>query len=542
MDARPPRARAFMVLGTSSHAGKSAVAAGLCRLLARRGLRVAPFKAQNMSNNSHVTPEGAEIGRAQAMQARAAGVESHADMNPVLLKPSGQSRSQVVLHGRPIGHFTAGEYYSRKVRLGAEARLAYDRLAARHEVIVLEGAGSPAEINLREEDFVNGAMAEHAGARCLLVADIERGGVFASILGTLRLMEPRHRDLVAGVVINRFRGDPSLLEPGLREIERLTGVPVLGVIPWLEGLDLDEEDSLALPAAEVPPSPGAARPDIAVLRFPRISNFTDFKPLERTEGLRLRYVDRAADLGNPDLLILPGSKDVRADLAWLGNRGLDRVVIAAAARRIPVLGICGGYQMLGRRIADPFGTEGPAGEAAGLGLLPAETVMAAEKETVRVEARNLGLPFLETGRPLAGYEIHVGRTRTDGAPPALELTSRMGVACREPSGAAAEGLPVTGVYLHGLFDAPGVAEELRDWLLRRRGLEPSGGDPGGQGEPADGTGEGLPAGRQALDEALDRIAGALERHVRLDLLLSALPDSPHRPGAAIPPRNEGCPK
>lgn len=497
-----------MVLGTASHAGKSAVAAGLCRLLARRGLKVAPFKAQNMSNNSHVTPEGAEIGRAQAFQARAARVESHADMNPVLLKPAGNGLSQVVLNGKPYGNRTPREYYADKEFLGAEARAAYDRLAARFDAVVLEGAGSPAEINLRTEDFVNMAMAEHAAARCLLVADIDRGGVFASILGTVNLLEPRHRSLLAGILINKFRGDPSLLEPGLREIEGLTGLPVLGVLPWLENLGLEEEDSLGLPAASGSGSPGSL--DIAIVRLPQISNFTDFQALETSPGLRLRYVTDPAYLGNPDLLILPGSKSVRADLAWLAARGLGRAVTAAAERHIPVLGICGGYQMLGRTVRDPQGFEGEAGESAGLGLLPVATVLEAEKELSRIEGRNLLLPFLPKGAPLSGYEIHLGRTESAGAPrPVLEISVRNGAPCRIPSGAAAADRPVFGIYAHGLFESAPAREGLTAWLLKRRGLD------------ADSRADA--AERSAGPDPFDRLADALEAHVELGILLEGFP-------------------
>lgn len=510
----PSLAKAIMVLGTTSHAGKTVVAAGLCRLLARRGVKVAPFKAQNMSLNSHVTPEGAEIGRAQAMQARAAGIDSHSDMNPVLLKPSGNGISQVILNGRPHGNRSAREYYSEKAFLGTEARLAYDRLASRFDVVVLEGAGSPAEINLRAEDFVNGAMAEHAGARCLLVADIERGGVFASILGTVQLLEPRHRSLLAGVVINKFRGDVTLLDPGIREIEALTGVPVLGIIPWLEDLALEEEDSLGLPTGDRPSGEGGSGGgggggpwlDIAVIRLPHISNFTDFQPFQSSPGLRLRYVTDPASLGNPDLLILPGSKSVRTDLAWLASTGLDRVVTACAERHIPILGICGGYQMLGRQVRDPHGIESDPGDSPGLGLLPLITILEKEKDLSRVEGRNLALPFLSKGQKLAGYEIHMGQTTSAGPPrPIMELISRNGTACRLPSGTVADDRPVMGAYLHGLFEDADVRSGLRDWLLRRRGLD---------GGPA-------PDPLRPADAGFDLLADVLESHIDLKLILAS---------------------
>lgn len=454
-----------MVLGTSSHAGKSTVAAALCRSLSRRGLKVAPFKSQNMSNNSWVTPGGAEIGRAQAEQARAAGREPHADMNPVLLKPSGNGRMQVMALGKAIGLMDSREYYARIGEMRSLARSAYDRLAAVHDVVVLEGAGSPAEINLRDRDIANLDMAEYAEAECLLVADIERGGVFASIFGTTALMPELSRARLAGVVLNKFRGDAALLDPGLREIASRTGVPILGVLPWLPSVGLQEEDSLALSAAG-----GQASPllDFAVLRFPHISNFTDFMPLERMEGTSVRYVDSPEALGNPDVLFLPGSKHVRSDLDFLRRGGLDRAVTAAAARNIPLFGLCGGYQMLGESVSDPFGVEGEAGESEGLGLLPVRTVLAKEKVTALARAENLALPFLPAGAPIGGYEIHMGRTSgPPGAAPAIRIRDSLGT---HPDGCVASTLPVWGCYLHGIFASDAVRCGLRDWILERKGL------------------------------------------------------------------------
>jgi adenosylcobyric acid synthase len=499
-----PKARPIMILGTASHAGKSTVAAALCRLLARRGLKVAPFKAQNMSLNSFVTPEGGEIGRAQALQAKAARVECHTDMNPVLLKPTGEGISQVIVNGHAVGNRTAREYYADKASLRREAFAAYDRLASRFDVIVLEGAGSPAEINLRDEDFVNMAMAEHAGARCLLVADIDRGGVFASILGTVELLEERHRKLFAGIVINKFRGDVSLLTPGLEEITRLTGMPVLGVLPYLPDLRLDEEDSMGLPfgGGSGTGNDGDGTPllDLAVIRLPHISNFTDFHPLERSPALRVRYVSDPLRLGNPDLLILPGSKSVRSDLGFLRASGLERAVRAAAERHTPVLGLCGGYQMLGLSVRDPEGIESAAGESEGLGLLPVVTVMEKEKELCRVEARNLALPFLAAGHQLAGYEIHMGKTAPqDDVRPAVEITRRQQLPCGIPAGAVAATLPVFGLYVHGLFEEEATRNQLVTWLLARKGLDaPSTSAPG-----------------ENLETALDRIADALAKHLDL---------------------------
>jgi adenosylcobyric acid synthase len=492
------RARAIMVLGTTSHAGKTTVAAALCRSLHRKGIRVAPFKAQNMSLNSWVTLEGAEIGRAQALQARAARIEPHADMNPILLKPSGGHSMQVVALGKPIGTFTGREYYERKRDMRALAHAAYDRLAGRFDVVVLEGAGSPAEINLREEDLVNMSMAAHAGARCILVADIDRGGVFASILGTLTLLEERHRKLVAGVIINKFRGDATLLDPGIREIEAMTGVPILGVLPFLEDLELEEEDSLGIADSQ---AVGPMHVDIAVIHFPHLSNFTDFQPFQGRRGVGLRYVAKAQELGNPDFIILPGSKNVRKDAEFLRTTGLDRVLRAAAERAIPILGICGGFQILGRLIRDPHGIEGEPGETPGLGLLPVETALEREKELCRVEAANLGLPFLKAGVECHGYEIHMGKTwAVEAGRPLLRISRKNGIPFEESSGFASDSGLIAGCYLHGMFDRPSSLNGLLQWLCLRKGLE---GDLLDRPDPA-----------APRPDALDRIADWLES--RLD--------------------------
>ncbi|MEO7427032.1 MAG: cobyric acid synthase [Fibrobacteria bacterium] len=492
------RAKAIMVLGTMSDSGKSAIAAALCRHALRMGMRVAPFKAQNMSLNSHVTPEGGEIGRAQAMQCRAAGTESHTDMNPVLLKPTGEGLMQVIVEGKAGGNFRAREYYSRKADLRRIAQAAYDRLSERFEIIILEGAGSPAEINLREEDFVNASMAEHAGARCVLVADIDRGGVFASILGTVQLLAPRHRALLAGIIINKFRGDVSLLDPGIKEIESLTGIPVLGVLPFLEDLQLEEEDSLGLRGTE-----GGLQAvlDIAVVRFPYISNFTDFHPFTRIAGVALRFVSKPERMGNPDLIILPGSKNTRHDMEFLRRSGLEKVLISAAARSIPIMGICGGYQMLGKTIRDPQGVEGAPGATAGLGLLDIETILETHKELARVKALNRAFPFLAAGQECDGYEIHMGRTITLSPHlPALELIRKNGQACSEPSGSVSANGLVFGGYLHGCFDNPRTRHGLLAWLSARKGLDWSAQE--GDGNKRD-------------DQVFDRLAEALAAHIDL---------------------------
>jgi adenosylcobyric acid synthase len=469
--ADPSPAAVLMVQGTASHVGKSTIATALCRILRQDGFRVAPFKAQNMALNAYVAVEGGEIGRAQAVQAEAAGVEPSVDMNPILLKPEGDCRSQVVVGGRSTGSHSAVEYQRTKLALWPIVSAALDRLRSRFDVVVVEGAGSPAEINLRETDLANMRVALYAEAPVLLVGDIDRGGVFASLLGTLELLTPRERALVRGFAINKFRGDPSILEPGLGLLERRTGVPVLGVIPNLPDLDLPEEDSLALDRPT--PISGTERLDVAVVRLPRIANFDDFDSLAAEPVVRLRYVDRAAGLGRPDLVILPGTKTTIADLAWLRGVGLADAIMALAEAGTPILGICGGFQMLGRRILDPEGAESRVSETRGLGLLPLETTFATAKRTCRVRgtlSANRG-PFARAaGSEVAGYEIHMGRAMVDGASsPLVAINSRSDQPVDDQDGLlSADGL-TAGTYLHGLLANEPVRAALVDWLLERRG-------------------------------------------------------------------------
>ena len=443
-----------MVLGTASHVGKSLLTTALCRIFARRGLRVAPFKSQNMSLNSAVTPEGLEIGRAQALQAEAAGIPASVHMNPILLKPSGNMSSQVIVHGKIWGQLTAAEYHLRRVHeLLPLVRQSFETLAASHDLILLEGAGSPAEINLMQHDIVNLRMAEMADAPCLLVGDIDRGGVFASLLGTLELLEPHQRARITGLVINNFRGDVALLTPGLRMLEARTGKPCLGVIPWLPALGLDEEDSLGLPPIATEPwssDPSPTRPlRIAVLALPSLSNFTDFDSLRAEPSVDLRLVRTASALAGSDFVILPGSKQTAADLLWLRETGLA-AAITTHARTGLLAGICGGMQMLGHTLADPHGIES-GGDIPGLALLPLDTSMQPTKRTV-LTAATVGAPILFgshlAGLPAHGYEIHVGHsTLHPGAQPFATLPDGSPEGCTDPSGR------IFGTYLHGLFDA-----------------------------------------------------------------------------------------
>ena len=468
------KAKAIMVVGTTSDSGKSVSATALCRIFSDMGVKVAPFKAQNMSLNSFVTKEGGEMGRAQVVQALAARVEPHTDMNPVLLKPLGDSRSQVIIDGQPFCNANAREYYTKKDFAGARARAAFDRLASRYDLIVLEGAGSPTEINLLENDFVNMRMAEHAQAPAILVADIDRGGVFASVFGTIKLLPPKWRRLIAGIVINKFRGDKSLLDSGIAQIEELTGVPVLGVVPYIHSLDVDEEDSLGLKKRNGA-SKGAL--DIAVIRLPMISNFTDFAALEAAPSVSVRYVSSAKHLGQPDLIVIPGSKNTIHDMLFLNDSGLGDRIMDYSRGGKPVIGICGGYQMLGERIDDPLGVEGPDKSVAGLGLLPVATVMERGKELAQVSGiANDALPFLKAACPFQGYEIHCGKTvpaARGNAKNPLSIDSRSGVKCLEAAGDVSKDGLVFGSYIHGIFDSDELRAALLKWLCERKGADPA---------------------------------------------------------------------
>jgi adenosylcobyric acid synthase len=444
-------ARTLMIQGASSSVGKSLLTAALCRIFARRGVRVAPFKAQNMSNNAAVCRDGSEIGRSQAMQAAAAGIEPTADMNPVLLKPEADSRSQVIVAGRPWRTLAAREYYGVRDQLWPEVVAALGRLRATHDLVIIEGAGSPAELNLRAGEIVNMAVARHARSPILLVGDIDRGGVFAQLLGTLWLLDAADRELVRGLLVNKFRGDRSLFVDGERILRERAELPVVGVIPFIDRLSLPDEDAAELaPSATAVTGPDTI--DVAVVRFPRIANFDDFDPLRAESYVALRYVDSPEALGNPAAVVLPGTKSTAADLAWLRATGLADAIVRLARRGTGVVGICGGFQMLGGLIQDPDCVESTDGDVEGLGLLPGETAFVGEKSTHRVQAQILGGAGwigAIAGEVVSGYEIHMGQTRGDR--PWLRIAREDESGESSLDGLADEGGRIWGCYVHGLF-------------------------------------------------------------------------------------------
>ena len=454
-------AKTIMVQGTMSNAGKSLLCAGLCRVFRQDGYRVVPFKSQNMALNSFITKEGLEMGRAQAVQAEAAGAERSVRMNPILLKPVTNIGSQVIVNGEVRSNMSAREYYAMKHTLVPDIMAAYSSLAAENDVIVIEGAGSSAEINLKQGDFVNMGMAKLAKAPVLLVGDIDRGGVFAQLYGTIALLDEEERDIVKAMVINKFRGDVGLLGDGLKMLQSLTHKPVAGVLPYLD-VDIDDEDSLS---ERLTRKQADAVLDIAVIRLPRLSNFTDFAALEATQGVGVRYVHSAKELGAPDLVILPGTKSTISDLKWLRQCGLEAVIKKLAARGVPVFGVCGGYQMLGERISDAEGAEG-GGEIGGMGLLPVATEFTSEKRRTRVTGKVLlsGGTLAALGdAEVEGYEIHMGRTALrEGAMPLVLLENGTKDGCQKGS--------VYGTYLHGFFDSTPCREALLNALCERKGV------------------------------------------------------------------------
>ena len=495
----------IMVQGTASHVGKSVLASALCRIFHQDGFRVAPFKAQNMSNNSYVTAGGGEIGRAQAVQAEAAGVEARVEMNPVLLKPEADHTSQVVLLGKPLLSARSRDYLGLKAQLWESVRASLDTLRNEYDVVVVEGAGSPAEINLKATEIVNMRVARYADAPVLLCADIDRGGVFAAIVGTLELLEPEERATVKGVIINKFRGDVSLLTDGLTWLEERTGVPVVGVVHHFRDIHIPEEDSVAL---DLPVrSPGDAVLDIAVVQVPHISNFDDFDPLARENGVAVRYVDSPQQLGRPDMIILPGSKTTIPDLDWMESRGICDAIIAAHRDGTSVIGICGGYQMLGTKISDPEKVESSQVEKRGLGLLSSTTVFAGSKETHRIRGQVLqgsGLLAEAKGLPIHGYEIHMGRTRGEGLAAAFHIDDRWDVPVDESTasdGALDPSGWVLGTYIHGLFHNVELRQALLKALARRKGVHLS-----------------LAPQTLTLDQEYDKLADWVRSSLNMDLV------------------------
>lgn len=450
-----------------SGVGKSLLAAGLCRIFHQDGYRVAPFKSQNMALNSFITAEGLEMGRAQVLQAQAAGIEPTVAMNPILLKPTNDTGSQVIVNGEVYADMDAREYYAKKTRFLPEIRRAYDALAESYELLVIEGAGSPAEINLRDNDIVNMGLAELLDAPVLLVGDIDRGGVFAQLVGTLALLAPAERARVKGLVINKFRGDKSILAPGVAMLEERCGIPVVGVTPYLD-VDLEDEDSLS--ERFLGRGAGGAV-DIAVVRLPRISNFTDFLVLENQPAVRLRYVGHPGALGTPDLIILPGTKNTMGDLRWLRESGMEAALLRAHAGGTVIFGICGGYQMLGEELCDPHGAEG-GGAMRGMGLFAMRTAFSGKKVRTRVRGSfgALSGAFSDlSGLPIEGYEIHMGESRaaSGGLRPCTDIEDVI-TGVKKEDGAQKDG--VYGSYVHGIFDAPGVSNALVLALAERKGI------------------------------------------------------------------------
>ncbi|MGA6924202.1 MAG: cobyric acid synthase [Desulfosarcina sp.] len=489
------KAACIAILGTGSDVGKSIVVTAFCRILADRGVRVAPFKAQNMSNNSGVTLEGLEMGRAQIVQAEAARIVPHVDMNPVLLKPTSEMGAQVVLNGVVLRDASAKAYHRDKDRLFVESRAALDRLRNRYDVVVMEGAGSCAEVNLMPSDIVNLRMAAYAEAPVIVVADIDRGGVFAQIVGTLACLPPPQQAQIRGFIVNRFRGDIDLFKDGAAWIAQKTGKPVFGVLPWFSRFKIEAEDAVTIQQVSSYRTQPDGIPAVAVIKLPHISNFTDFDPLARLDGLQLVYLEDCQPLEGFSAVILPGSKSTRIDLGWLHHTGWTASLQRYAASGGHLLGICGGYQMLGRAVHDPRGVEGTAGSTPGLDLLPVETELNASKTTTLTD-------FTWEGIPGRSYEIHMGRTELVAGRPLLTILRRNQIACNESDGCIGSNEQVLGTYLHGLFDTP---EITRHWL-QRIGLRAI------QVSPEHG--------QAARDAAYDMLAEHTLQHIDMPAILS----------------------
>lgn len=452
--------KVIMVQGTMSNVGKSLVAAGLCRIFKQDGYKVAPFKSQNMALNSFITEDGLEMGRAQVMQAEAAGIKPDVRMNPILLKPTNDIGSQVIVNGEILGNMPAREYFAYKHKLIPDIMKAYNELAEANDIIVIEGAGSPAEINLKSDDIVNMGMAKMVNSPVLLVGDIDRGGVFAQLIGTVNLLEDDERQLVKGLIINKFRGDKTILDPGIDIIEEKSGIPVVGVTPYIS-VDIEDEDSLS---ERIVPTREADLIDIAVVRLPRISNFTDLNAFEMIPGVSVRYCKNAAELRDPDMVVIPGSKNTISDVLWMRQNGLEAEILKLAGKGKVIFGICGGYQILGESLSDPLGIE-TLGQVRGMGLLPIETVFMEEKTRTRVSG-----DFVDDSLSgsINGYEIHMGEsTLREGTQPLLRITDSV---TGETKLDGARSGNVYGTYVHGIFDGDGVAASVVDILAAKKGI------------------------------------------------------------------------
>lgn len=499
-------ANSIMIQGTSSHVGKSVLCTALCRIFLQDGFRTAPFKAQNMALNSAVTPDGGEIGRAQAAQAEAAGIKPTVQMNPILLKPKADMQAQVIVLGKPLGDMSAREYRQDYLpQAESLVKQCLRTLQDEYEILVIEGAGSPAEVNLKDRDIVNMKTAELAEAPVLLAADIDRGGVFASLVGTLALLESHERARVQGFIINKFRGDIELLKPGLTFLEEKTGIPVLGVVPYIHEHGIDQEDSVSLSDYE---SPGQSDQPvrIAVLQLPRISNFTDIKPLLTIPDTQVYYVKPGEKIGDADAVIIPGTKNSILDLLYLRAEGYDQEIVALARQGKFVIGICGGYQMLGQQLLDPLGTEAEIGSWQGLGLLPFTTTYSGQKITHQVKARILGAEgFWQElqGQLVNGYEIHSGRCEMLAGQGLLRIETRSGQADQTLDGMSDQSGRVWGTHIHGIFDNPGLLLAFVNDLRRLKGLP--------QLDISD-----LGAGRQ--EEVYDRLAAVVRESLDMDRL------------------------
>lgn len=499
--------KTVMLQGTSSHVGKSILTTALCRIFWQNGWSVAPFKAQNMALNSYVTFTGGEMGRAQVAQAEAAGLAPLVEMNPVLLKPTGNSSSQVILMGKSIGNMSAKEYHTGySLRALKTVEQCLRKLLTEYAVVVIEGAGSPAEVNLKANDIVNMRVAKMVNAPVLLIADIDRGGALAAVVGTLELLDSTERELVKGIIINKFRGDKDLLQPALDFLEQKTGKPVLGVIPYLDKLGIEDEDSVSLDDKKIDETVKADL-TIVVMRTPKIANFTDFDVLAVEEDVFLRYVQPGEKIGQPDLIIIPGSKSTIADLIYLRNEGYEEEIKQLVKKGIPIIGICGGYQMLGREIFDPEHTESEIGQIMGLGLLPIQTTFVATKMTSQVKAAAVHNSFLGINYSapcLKGYEIHMGRTKClEESKPAFTILERSGKTTAITDGQVSHNDLVMGTYIHGIFDNDDFRRTLLNSLRMKKGLAPMAGM------------QSTAADKQA---SFDRLAKTVRENLRMDLL------------------------